>query len=70
MRKPAKSRRDAGPRSGEGGGEGDCELALLREFDRCGSVAALAAAMASRLGRRRSEALIEEAGLAAPRKGG
>ena len=68
MRKPAKSRREAaGP--GEGGGEGDRELALLREFDRCGSVATLAAAMASRLGRPRSEALIEEAGLAAPRKG-
>jgi hypothetical protein len=69
MRKPTRSRRDAGPRPGEEGDEGDRELALLREFALCGSVAALAAAMASRLGGPRSEALIEQAGLAAPRKG-
>ena len=68
MRIPTKSRRDAAQRSGESGDDGDRESALFREFARCGSVAALAAALASRLGRPRSEALIEEAGLAAPRK--
>jgi len=70
MRKPATSNRYAAAR--RGGTRADAErreLALLEEFNRSDSVAALAGAIAARLGRKaRSEDLIAEAGLAAARR--
>ena len=70
MRKPAKSRRYAAARRGEGRfGETEREQALLDEFRRSESVAALAARIAQRLGRRtRSEDLIADAGLVAAKQ--
>ncbi|RBP16162.1 hypothetical protein DFR50_106124 [Roseiarcus fermentans] len=62
MRKPGRSRRYADARRRAGGDER--ELQLLREFNRCGSVSALAGAIAARLGREhRPETLIADAGL-------
>jgi hypothetical protein len=65
MRNPSTSKRYAAARrDGTRADPERRELALLEEFNRSNSVAALAGAIAARLGRMaRSEELIAEAGL-------
>ena len=64
MRKPERSGRSAAARRREHAADDDGELRLLQEFTRCGSVAALAGAIAARLGRADPpERLVADAGL-------